>query len=132
MEAWRIVAAVAASSLIASVTDWLFMGVLFHDRYETHPEVWRGGRSDLQKILLSQLVGIVACTGFVLICLFFPHLLRFYLRAAFLVWIAACVPMLIQNGIWMKLHPLVLGSHAMGWLARFVITAIVCSFLIPL
>ncbi|MDP9103686.1 MAG: hypothetical protein M3N05_06755 [Pseudomonadota bacterium] len=132
MEAWRVVAAVAASSVIASFTDWLFMGVLFHDRYEIHPEVWREGRSEPRKIILSQVVGVLACIGFVGLCLFLPHLLRFYIKAAFLVWLAASLPMLIQNGIWMKLHPLVQSSHAAGWLARFLITAVVCSFLIPL
>jgi hypothetical protein len=122
---------VAASSVIASITDWLFMGVLFHDRYAAYPEVWRGESRDVRKIILSQLVGVFACAGFVWLCLQFPHLLRFYLKAAFGVWLAAVVPMLVQNGLWMKLHPLVLGSHAVGWLARFLITALVCSLLIP-
>jgi Na+(H+)/acetate symporter ActP len=131
LDPWRIIATIVASSVLASITDWLFMGVLFHDRYALHPEVWRGDRKDGRRILLSQLVGVIACVGFVWLCLLFPHLLRFYLKAAFAVWLAASVPMLIQNGVWMKLHPLILASHAVGWLVRFVITALVCSLLIP-
>lgn len=131
MDPLRIIATVVASCVLASITDWLFMGVLFHDRYAVHPEVWRDGRGDARKILISQLIGVIACCAFVWLCLLFPHLLRFYLKAAFGVWLAASVPMLIQNGVWMKLHPLVLASHAVGWLARFVITALACSFFIP-
>lgn len=131
MDAWRVVAAVAAGSVVASFTDWVFMGVLFHDRYEIHPEVWREGRAAPRKIILSQLIGVLACAGFVAVCLMLPqHFLRYYLRAGFYVWLAACVPMLVQNGLWMKLHPLVLASHAAGWLVRFGVTAIACSFLI--
>lgn len=130
MEPWRIVAAVLAASVVASFTDWLFMGVLFHDRYLVHPEVWREGRSEPRKIVLSQVIGVLACAGFVALCLLLPHSLKIYLKAAAAVWLAAVVPMLAQNGVWMKLHPLVLTSHAVGWLARFVITALAVSLLI--
>ena len=32
--------AVAASTIVASFTDWLFFGVLFHDRAKATPEIW--------------------------------------------------------------------------------------------
>jgi len=131
MEPWRIIAAVLAASVVASFTDWLFMGVLFHDRYNVHPEVWRDGRNEPQKIIQSQIVGLLSCAGFVALCLILPHQLRIYLKAAAFVALAGPIPLLWQNGLWMKLHPLVLGSHAVGWLARFVITAFACSLLFP-
>ena len=130
MDAWRIVAAVVAASVVASFTDWLFMGVLFHDRYQAHPEVWRDNRSEPRKIMVSQLIGVIACAGFVALCLLLPHSLKFYLKAAGAVWIASVVPLLAQNGVWMKLHPLVLCSHAIGWLVRFVITGFAVSLLV--
>lgn len=33
--------AVLAALIACSLSDWLFMGVLFHDKYKEHPEVWR-------------------------------------------------------------------------------------------
>lgn len=131
MDAWRIVAAVVGAAVVASFTDWLFMGVLFHDRYLAHPEVWREGRSEPRKIVQSQIVGVLSCAGFVAICLMLPHHLRDYLKAALFVALAGPIPLLWQNGLWIKMHPLVLSSHAAGWLARLVITAFACSLLIP-
>ncbi len=128
MDIWRPVLVVVLSSVLASFTDWLFMGVLFHDRYLAYPEVWREGRDNPRKIIWSQLIGSVACVGFVGLCLFGRPVLRDYLREGFLVWVAATLPMLAQNGVWMKLHPLVLTSHAAGWLVRFLITAVVAGF----
>ena len=34
--------AVLLSGVASSFTDWLFMGVLFHDKYLATPEIWRG------------------------------------------------------------------------------------------
>jgi hypothetical protein len=33
--------AIVVAGFVATFTDWLFMGVLFHDRYMRYPEVWR-------------------------------------------------------------------------------------------
>jgi len=40
---WMLVAATFVAGTLASFTDWLFMGVLFHGRYMRFPEVWRDG-----------------------------------------------------------------------------------------
>ena len=37
------IAAIAVAGTVGSLTDWLFMGVLFHDAYSRYPEVWREG-----------------------------------------------------------------------------------------
>ena len=37
------VVAVVAATIVISLSDWLFFGVVFHDRYQETPEVWRGG-----------------------------------------------------------------------------------------
>jgi hypothetical protein len=131
MRIGRIAAATVIASLAASVTDWLFMGVLFHDRNLIHPEVWRGAPSESLKIVHSELIGILACLGFVLLCAALrARTMSGYLTAALLVWLAAALPILVQDWIWMKLDPMVLGAHAAGWLARFLVTAILCGWLL--
>ena len=131
MRIGRIAAATVIASVVASITDWLFMGMLFHERYLIHPEVWRGALNESTKIIHSELIGILACLGFVLLCTTLRNrTMGAYLTASLLVWLAAAVPMLVQDGVWMKLDPMVLGAHAAGWLARFAITAIVCGWLL--
>ena len=39
----NLVWAVLAGAVLGSLADWLFAGVLFHGRYQLHPETWRGG-----------------------------------------------------------------------------------------
>ena len=131
MRIGRIAAATVIASVIASITDWFFMGVLFHDRTMIHPEVWRGALDESTKIVHSELIGILACLGFVLLCTALrARTMHGYLMAALLVWLAAALPILAQDGIWIKIDPMVLGAHAVGWLARFVITAIICLWLL--
>lgn len=127
----RVAAVVVLASLIAAITDRVFMGMLFHDRYMLHPEVWRGSLDEGSKIFHSELIGIVACLGFTLLV----GMLRMrttvaLLVCAFLVWLAMAVPILVQDGIWMKIDPLVLASMSVGWLLRLLITAILCALLL--
>ena len=37
----HVILAIVLGFFAASLSDWLFMGVLFHDRYHSFPEVWR-------------------------------------------------------------------------------------------
>jgi hypothetical protein len=94
--------------------------------------VWRGALNESAKIVHSELIAILACLGFVLLCTALrARTMSAYLTASLLVWLAAIVPMLVQDGVWMKLDPMVLAAHAAGWLARFAITAFVCFWLLP-
>ncbi len=53
----RFFLAVVLSGLATSITDWLFMGVLFHNKYLATPEIWRlkAGQSETRGIVLSSL-----------------------------------------------------------------------------
>ena len=59
------------AGVLGSVTDWLFMGVLFHAAYNRHPEVWRpaiaAGR-DKTAVLLSVAIGFVMSFAIVGLC----------------------------------------------------------------
>ncbi len=116
----RIIAIIAIASLLASFTDWLFMDVLIHSLYAKAPQVWRP-RGGAGRIMVSQLVGTAASAAVVGLCLAggAPPLV-----VAAGVWAAGPLPVILQNIQWLKLHPAVGASHAMGWLARFVIAAV--------
>jgi hypothetical protein len=135
MDWLRFPIVVAASSVIASFTDWLFMGVLFHDKYLAHREVWRGEPGDkageMRKIIVSQVIGVVSSAAFALLLARHSHRdLAQALMLAVIVWLAGVAPMTAQNVVWMKLHPFIGASHAAAWLTRFLITAILAVFLL--
>jgi hypothetical protein len=52
--------AVVVSGVMCSFTDWLFMGLLFHEKYKQHPEVWRSSvatGNESKGLFLGALVG---------------------------------------------------------------------------
>ncbi|HUK53959.1 MAG TPA: DUF1761 domain-containing protein [Candidatus Binatia bacterium] len=122
----RIGLAILACGVATTFTDWLFMGVLFHKKYLAFPEVWRikPGEPDAALIFWSQVVGLVSCAGFVLVCAGLGfHTWRATLKLAGMVWAMGPVPILIQNLLWTKIHPLITLAHLSGWLVRFLVCA---------
>jgi len=127
----RFLLVVVGAGIAGSLTDWLFMGVLFHDRYNAHPEVWRPGRTDARKIVISTLIATVGSAAFAYLLVRADALALTHAMAyAALVWIAGPLPLLAVNGQWLKIHPLITASHALGWLARFAVTAIIAAWLL--
>src|SRR5258705_11977814 len=104
----RFLLAILASGVGASLTDWLFMGVLVHGKYLGHPEVWRrpnGGPGEGRAILLATLLGFVTCAAFLFVCYRLDiHSLPRTLKLAAAVWLMVPVPLMVSNALWMKLH----------------------------
>ncbi len=130
----RFALAVLASGVAASITDWFFMGVLFHGKYLETPEIWRNqpGQSETGNIIASALIGLVGCAAFIYLCYWTGALpiLRADIRMAVIVWLVAPVPLILTNVLWMKFHPILGLSHMLGWLARFVVTGIIAFWLL--
>jgi hypothetical protein len=126
----RFIVVVVVASVIASFTDWFFMGMLFHDRYLATPELWRTGQSEGMKIGLSSLYGVLTCGGFAwLQNRFGATEMKAGLIAAVVAWIALPVPILAQFVLWTKLDEMVGVAQAFGWLVRLAITAVTVSLL---
>jgi hypothetical protein len=129
----RFVLAVGASGVATSFTDWLFMGKLFHGKYLETPEIWRikPGQSDTRSIIVSSLLGVVSCAAFIWLCRWTDaRTLRSELHMAELVWVAGALPIIFSNIVWIKMNPLLGVSHSLGWLARFVISALIGGWLL--
>lgn len=130
----RFVLAALVSGVLASFTDWLFMGLLFHKKYLETPEIWRlkTGESETSKIVASSIIGLVSCAAFIYLCVWTGALNvpRAELRMAAIAWLAAPVPVILSNVVWIKMDPLIGLSHSLGWLARFVITGLVAVWLV--
>jgi hypothetical protein len=126
--------AVVAAVIACSFTDWFFMGVLFHGKYKAHPEVWRdavtqGGES--RAIAWATLLTVVTCAAFVALCAAFA--IATLPRACALaigIWLVAPLPMLVTNAFFIKFHPLVTVSQALGWLAKLLVCAFAAAWLL--
>jgi hypothetical protein len=117
-----ILATIAIATLLASLTDWLFMDVLVNRYYAASPALWRA-RGGAARIAVSQAIGTGATVALVLLCL--AGVRPF--TAAVLVWCAGALPVTLQNLQWMRLPPAVAVSHSTGWLARLLISALVAK-----
>jgi len=130
----RVLMAIVAAGVVTMFTDWLFMGVLFHKKYLAFPEVWRikPGGQDASLIAWSQVVGLLSCAAFVVVCVRFQvDAWSTILKLAVAGWAMGALPILLQNGIWMKIHPHITAAHSVGWLVRFLVYAVAVKLLIP-
>ncbi|MGA8072893.1 MAG: DUF1761 family protein [Candidatus Acidiferrales bacterium] len=134
MSTSHLVLAFVLAAIATNLTDWFFFGVLFHKKYLVYPEVWwrpRGGAGETKAIVWSSLLSLLSIAGFILACSAFS--IRGYKPAfelAALIWLMAPLPMTITNALFVKMHPLIVLTHCLGWFARFMIVAIAVGWLL--
>jgi hypothetical protein len=82
---------VLLASVVTSFSDWLFMGVLFHEKYLASPEIYRSsaGANEPRFIVYSQLMGVVSCAALTYLCVKASALsIATHLATATIVWLA--------------------------------------------
>ncbi|HVC29426.1 MAG TPA: DUF1761 domain-containing protein [Gammaproteobacteria bacterium] len=120
-------AAVISAAVLSSLSDWFFGGILFHKRYRAHPEIWRitEGKRESLAIAWSTLLGVLTCAVFIYLAARLNTLSWMQvLGLALGIWLLAPLPMLITNGLFIKIHPLNTLSNAFGWLVKLLICAV--------
>jgi len=131
---WKLALAVLGAGVVASFTDWLFMGVLFHERYNKYPEIWWPQfreKGDSRAILYSTALGFITSAAVIGLCLMLGASdLKSALSVALLAWIAGPLVVTITNGIWIKIDPAVTFAHCLGYLARFLIAGVAASIVL--
>lgn len=121
--------AVLAGAILGSLADWLFAGVLFHDRYKAHPEVWRPTSNDAKRVTLAQLTTLVTAGAFTGLAYRLGQIdLKDALTLAAMVWLIAPLPLLVVNGLFIKIDWMVTASHAAGWLAKLLLCGVAVAF----
>ena len=127
----NLVWATLAGAVLGSLADWLFAGVLFHDRYNVHPEVWRGG-GERGRIIAAQALTLVTAGAFVaLASKLGKNHLEDATKLAAMIWLIAPLPLLVANALFIKIDYLVTASHAAGWLVKLLLIAAVTAWLLP-
>jgi hypothetical protein len=120
-----IIAAVVGTGTLGALTDWLFMGVLFHDAYNRYPEIWRPGvreGASRAAIVLSSALGYLISAAVVGLCLMAGvRSVIQGLEVAAVSWAAGPAVVIIVNGLFIKMDARIVVSHCLGYLARALI-----------
>jgi len=128
---WRIFAASIVGAVLGSIADWVFAGVLFHGRYQRHPEVWRTGISETLRIGAAQFLCLLTSVAFVALADMLGLVdLTGTLKLAAMIWLIAPLPLLVTNSLFIKIDPFVTASHAAGWLAKLLLIAVATAVLL--
>jgi hypothetical protein len=119
----HLVWATLIGAVLGSLADWLFAGVIFHGRYQLHPEVWRtGAGAERHRIVLAQALALVTSAAFVALS-WKLHQTDYSgnLKLAAMIWLIGPLPMLLANALFIKIDYLVTASHAAGWLVKLLL-----------
>ena len=131
---WMLAAAIAVSGTLATFTDWLFMGVLFHQHYNRYPEIWWPAfreKGDRRAIVYSSVLAYATSAATVALCwVAQSHGFAQALILSLLAWIAGPVVVLVTNGFWIRIDPRVTFAHTLGWLARFLLAGAAAGFVL--
>lgn len=117
----NLVWAVLAGAVLGSLADWLFAGVIFHGRYDLHPDTWRRG-SQGRRIAAALALALITSAAFVLLANKLNQTdLRGALKLAAMIWLIGPLPLLAANAMFIKIDHWVTASHAAGWLAKLLL-----------
>ena len=118
----HLAAVVSAAGVLSTCTDWVLAGDWVQKRFGD-PEIWRKG--GIFSVILSTTLPFITCAGFALLAwkLQFPGV-RNCLKLALAVWVIGPLPLLISQGIFLKLHRMVVALLAVSWLVKLVIIAV--------
>ena len=128
---WHVFAASIVGAVLGSIADWVFAGVLFHGRYQRHPEVWRTGGSESLRIGGAQALCLLTSVAFVALASMLGQVeLPGTLKLAAMIWAIVPLPLLVTNALFIKIDPLVTASHAAGWLVKLLLIAVATAILV--
>jgi len=130
---WRFWAATLAGLVLANLADWFFAGFLFHERYNTHPEVWRVNGANPRALIGAQVMTIPTVVGLIAVMIWTGQVsLQASLILAVFIWAIAAAPPIIANALFIKIDPLVTLSHTVGWLAKLALVGASASLILRL
>jgi len=123
----RVALTVLVGGIVASLTDWLYMGDWLYSRYNQYPEIWRHphGQGEMKAIAWSVPLPFITCAVFALLCARLNlHSYSATLKLAVAIWLVGPLPLLITNALFIKLHPAITVSYCLGWLVKLVVAAV--------
>jgi len=129
-----LVVAVAVAGTASTFTDWLFMGVLFHDAYDRYPEVWRegvrGGKSRGAIVWASVLGYVMTAAVVALCCVAHVRGVGGGLVVGALAWLAGPPVVIVVNNLFVKIDPKITFAHCAGYAARLLLAGAAGGFVL--
>ena len=124
---------VFVGGLVASLTNWLFMGDWLYKRYNQYPEIWRypHGQGEMKAIAWYTPLPFVTCAVFTLLCARLNlHSSSATLKLAVAIWFVEPLPLLIANALFIKLHSVIAAAYSLGWLVKLVVAAVAVTLIL--
>ncbi|HEY2752668.1 hypothetical protein [Phenylobacterium sp.] len=129
-----LIASVVVAGTLGSLTDWLFMGVLFHDAYNTYPEVWRPGVREGRSrgaIIWSSILGYLMTAAVVGLCVIAQVTsIAGGLAVGALAWLAGPPVVIIVANMFVKMDPKITLAHCLGYGARLLLAGLAAGFVL--
>jgi hypothetical protein len=128
-----LIAAILIAGILGIFSDWLFMGLLFHDAYNTYPDVWRPKAEQKSSILWASALGFVMSAAVIALCAvagtqsIWPAL-----GVALLVWLAGPFVVIVVNAMFVKIDIRITFAHGLGYLMRMLIAGLAAGIALPL
>jgi len=122
----RFALTILAAGFVTSLTDWLFMGDWLYRRYNRYPEIWRHphGEGEGKAIAWAAPFPFLTCAVFILLCARLNlHSYSATSKLAVAIWLIGPLPLLIVNGLFIKLHSAITASFSFGWLVKLLVAA---------
>lgn len=102
-------------------------GDRLYKRYNANPEIWRHahGQGEGKAIAWASVLPFVTCAVFTLLCASLNiHSYTSTAKLAFAIWLIGPLPLLIANGLFIKLHAAITASYSLGWLVKLSVVAV--------
>ncbi|MGI9088273.1 MAG: hypothetical protein ACR2HH_11120 [Chthoniobacterales bacterium] len=122
------------AGLISIFTSWFWVGLVFHKFQARTPQTWRRetGLSHAISSLVTLGAAIVIATLYVMVARGNGGSLGqgFYgaVWFAILAWAALAAPVLINNFIYVNLHPLVIFGLLLTWLTNALLASLITAW----
>ena len=128
----NLVWAVLAGAFLGSLADWLFAGVIFHDRYLLTPDTWRPGAQERGRIVLALGLALLTAAAFVALAWKLHQTdARGAAKLAAMIWLIGPLPLLLANALFIRVDHLVTATHAAGWLVKLLLIAAATAWFLP-
>jgi hypothetical protein len=122
------IAAVIVSAVLVGLADWFFGGILFHDKYNAYPEVWRPRETNRYAIIVAQVLAVISAIAFVVMASKLQQTdFSQALTLAFWIWLIGPVPIYLTNFSFMKLHWQIVAGQLTGWLVKLLLMGLVTA-----
>ena len=122
------ISAIIVSSILVSLADWFFGGILFHDKYNAFPEVWRPRETNRYAIIVSAGFGVLSAIAFVVMAAKLQQTdFSQAFTLAFWIWLIGPVPIYVTNFAFIKMHWQIVVAHLTGWLVKLLAMAFVTA-----